>query len=73
MTTCLDTLRVHARIVEISTPFNNGDWVELKIKLEHRDDIQGECFFRVWTKNASGYRVGQEVCGVFTPVVGGDT
>lgn len=73
MSTRLDSLRIHARIVEITPPFDSGQWVELKLKLEHRDDIQGECRLRVWTQNASEYHVGQEVCGVFTPVIGGDS
>lgn len=71
--TRLDTLRIHAHIEEITEPFDSGQWVELKLKLEHRDDIQGECRLRVWTQNASEYHVGQEVCGVFTPVIGGDS
>lgn len=69
----LDTLRIHAHIEEITAPFNDGQWVELKLKLDHRDDIQGECRLRVWSKDASAYHVGQELCGVFTPVVGAST
>lgn len=61
-------LRIHARIEEITKPFDHGQWVELKLKLDHRDDIQGECRLRVWTQDASKYTVGQELCGIFTPL-----
>lgn len=61
-------LRVHAHIEEITEPFDKGQWVELKLKLDHRPDIQGECRLRIWTQNASQYSVGQELCGVFSPV-----
>lgn len=68
MKTRLDCLRIHAHIEEITPPFDNGQWVEIKLKLDHRDDIQGECRLRVWTADARHYHVGQELCGVFTPV-----
>lgn len=64
----LDSLRIHARITEISEPFDNGQWVEIKYKLDYRVDIQGECRIRVWTKDAAQYHVGQELCGSFSPV-----
>lgn len=61
-------LRIHAHIEEITPPFDKGQWVELKLKLDHREDIQGECRLRVWIQDAKQYRVGQELCGVFLPV-----
>ena len=64
----IDSLRIHAHIVEISKPFDGGQWVEIKFKLDYRPDIQGECTFRVWTKDAAPYSIGQELCGAFTPV-----
>lgn len=66
----LDTLRIHARIEEITAPFDNGQWVELKLKLDYRADIQGECRLRVWTRDARAYHVGQELCGVFALAIG---
>lgn len=69
----LDSLRIHAHIEEITEPFDNGQWVELKIRLDYRADIQGECRLRVWTRDARAYHVGQELCGVFSPVAGAHT
>lgn len=63
----LNGLRIHACIEEISEPFDGGQWVELKLKLEDRADIQGECRIRVWAIDASDYHIGQELCGVFMP------
>lgn len=68
MSSQIDSLRIHARIEKISKPFNNGQWVEIKFKLDPRPDMEGECCFRVWTQDAAGYYVGQELCGAFTPV-----
>ena len=64
----LDSLRIHAHIKEISAPFSNGEWVEIKFKLDHREDIGGEFQLRVWAKDAAAYHVGQELCGVFSPI-----
>lgn len=63
----LDALRIHAHIEEISEPFDDGRWVEIKFKLDHRVDVSGECRIRVWTCDASNYHLGQELCGVFMP------
>ena len=64
-----DDLRIHAHIEEISDPFDNGQWVELKLKLDHSAEIQGECRIRIWTADAAHYHLGQELCAAFSPVV----
>lgn len=64
----MNSLRIHAHIEHISEPFDNGQWVEMKLKLEQHDGIQGECRLRVWTDHASDYQLGQELCGLFTRV-----
>lgn len=64
----LDNLRIHAHIEEITDPFDGGQWVELKLKLDHRHDIQGECRLRLWASDVQELNVGQELCAVFYPL-----
>lgn len=59
----LNSLRIHAYIKSI-TPAAEGGWVELVLKLEHRNNIQGECHLRIWSCDAQQYFVGQELCGL---------
>lgn len=57
------TLRIHAYIKEI-TAVDDGGWVGIKLKLEYRNNIQGECYLRIWHSDAHHFYVGQELCGV---------
>lgn len=58
-----NSLRIHACIMLI-TPAAEGGWVEIELKLEYRNNIQGECHLRIWHSDAQQYFVGQELCGL---------
>lgn len=57
------SLRIHAYIKSI-TPAPDGGWVEIELKMEYRNNIQGECHLRIWHSDAQQYFVGQELCGL---------
>lgn len=62
-------IRIHAHIEDISTPFDGGAMIELKLKLEDSAQINGgECRIRVPAETASAYYIGQELCGVFNVI-----
>lgn len=61
-------LRIDTRIEKISEPFANNQWVEIKLKLDERDDIHGDCYYRIWPEEAMDCCVGDEVCFVFSPL-----
>lgn len=63
-------LQIDARIEKISTPFARDQWVEMQMKLAPRDDILGNCRFRIWPEEAMDYQVGDEACFVFKPLEG---
>ena len=61
----LNLLSVHARIEEIT--IRDEQKAMVKLRLNHREDIQGECFIPAWEVDVKGYYLGQEFCGIFSP------
>lgn len=58
----LDTLRIHAQVEEINVL--DDQTKQVKIRLDWREDIQGECLISAIAVDAKAYFLGQELCGI---------
>lgn len=60
--------RIHAQIVRISTPFDCGRKVALKLSINNRNEVHGEIELIVPAENAREYRIGDVYAAHFKRV-----